>query len=168
MQVLAHPITSHQIALIFQGSGTGQQLPCRLTGFRPISHQYDNIVIQGIGLTAPTRKAQVVARQEQHAESGILDKGMLVAWRIELVFVAKGEQMVLVIVGYAVVPSVDKIMAVAERPILQFHCQTARDGTMMLSGGVLHPQECRIGGFVGGDAMRLRGKSRAPHFGQHI
>ena len=168
MLVLAHPIASHQIALILQRSGTGQQLPSRLTGFRPIGHQYDDIVVQGVGITTPTRKAQVVAGEQQHTPSGILDNGVFLTRCVEFVLVTIGEQMVFVIVDHAAVSSVDKIMAVTERTVLQFYCQTARNGTMVMRCCFLHPQQCRISGFVGSNAMRLRGKTRAPHLGQHI
>ena len=168
MLILAYPIATHQIALILQRTGTSQQLPRRLTGFRPVSHQHDDIVVQGIGITAPTRKAQVVARQQQDAESSIIDNGMILPWGIELVLVTIGEQVVFVIVGHAVVPAVNEIVAIAECAVRQFHSQTARDGTMVLAGGVFHPQQCWVRGLIGSDAMRLGGKTRAPHFRQDI
>ena len=168
MLILAHPIATHQIALILQCTGTSQHLPGRLTGFRPVSHQHNDIVVQGVSIPAPTRKAQVVARQQQDAESCIIDNGMILSWGIELVLVAIGEQMVLVIVGYAVVPAVNEIVAIAEGTVRQLYSQTARDGTMVLAGSVFHPQQCRVRGLIGSNTMRLRSKPRAPHFRQDI
>ena len=168
MLVFAHPIACHQIALILQRSGTSQQLPSRLTGFRPVSHQYHNIVVQGVSITAPTRKAQVVTRQQQHAESCIVDNGMILPWGIELVFVSESEKMMFIVKRYAIIPSIHKIVTITECAVRQLYSQTARDGTMVLAGGFFHPQQCRVRGLVGSDAMRLGGKTRAPHLWQDI
>ena len=97
MLVFSYPITGHQIALILQCTGSSQQLPSRLAAFRPVGHQHDNIVVQGTRITAPTREAQVVAGQQQYAESGVFDDGMILTRRVELVFVSESEKMMFIV-----------------------------------------------------------------------
>ena len=168
IMIVAHSITPHQIALIFQRPGTRQQLPGRLTTFGPISYQHNDIVVQGIGISAPTREAQIVARQQQQTESGIIDSGMILARGIEFILVSKSEKMMFIVIGYTIIPSINKIVTITECAIVQFHCQTARDGAMVLAGGGFHPRQCRIRGFVGSNTMRLGSKPSAPHLRQDI
>ena len=59
-------------------------------------------------------------------------------------------------------------VTVAEGAVSQSYRQTATNGALPFLGLLFHPLQCSAALLVGGNALGLRGKSRAPHLGQHI
>ena len=166
--VVAYTIDTHQIALVLDGSRLGEHLPGFLTGVGPVGNNDDGVVFASGGITAPTRKAQVVAGQYEQAPTFVLDDEVTVAWRKILVFVTIRKEVVLVVVVGLPRPAVDEIVTIAECAVSKVDSHTAADGTMIALGSILHPLQRSVGMLLVSDMVRLGGKSRAPHLGQHI
>ena len=74
--VVAHAVAADEIGLILHRTGTGENLPGILTALWPVGYGDDGIILQGIRITAPDGEPQVVARQEQNAETTVFHDGM--------------------------------------------------------------------------------------------
>ena len=166
--VVAYTIDTHQIALVLDGSRLGEHLPGFLTGVGPVGNNDDGVVFASGGITAPTRKAQVVAGQYEQAPTFVLDDEVTVAWRKILVFVTIRKEVALVVVVGLPRPAVDEIVTIAECAVGKVDSHTAAEGTMIATGSILHPLQRSVGMLLVSDMVRLGGKSRAPHLGQHI
>ena len=97
--IVTDAVDANHIALIFDGTGSGQQVPRRLTGFRPVGDDDNSVVLTTSSIAAPTRKAQVITGQQEQAEPGIADNSMFLTWSIIAVFVTIGKEVVFVIIG---------------------------------------------------------------------
>ena len=70
-------------------------------------------IIDGIGIAAPARKAQVVTRKYEHAPTLIVYNQLVPSWRITFIFVTISKKMALIIVRYHPRPTVNEIVAIA-------------------------------------------------------
>ena len=168
VMIVAHSIDANQITLVLYGPCPRQQLPGRLARLGPVGYTDDGIILSPVSIAAPAGKAQVVAGQQQQSETAVRHDAMLLPGGIIAVLVAIAEEVVLVVEVEIPAASVGKIMAIAESAVGQPHRQTAADGTLPLAGRLLHPAQGSIVVSVTGYTLRLSGKTRAPHFGQHI
>ena len=166
--IVAYPVATEEIGLVLDGTGTCEQLPSILARLRPIGNDDDGIVLHTCGITAPTGETQVITGEQQESETTIADDGMLLSRRIVTVLMTIGEEVVFVVTTDGARRAVDEIVTITVAAVLQAYGQAAADGTMTGSGLRLHPSQCGIAGFVRGYPLRLCGKSRAPHLGQHV
>ena len=112
--VIAHTVASDEISLILHRTGSCENLPGILTTLRPVSYGNDGIVGQGVRITAPDGETQVIAGQQQDAETAVFHDGMGRAGLIVTVFVTVCEEMVFIIICLAAGTAVDEIMTVDE------------------------------------------------------
>ena len=110
--VVANTITADEIRLIFHRPCSGQDLPGILTTLRPIGHGDDGIVLEGVRITAPDGETQVVAGQQQDAETAVFHDGMGRARLIVTVFMAVSEEVVFIIIYFALRTAIDEIMTI--------------------------------------------------------
>ena len=110
--VVAYTVAADEISLILHRTGTGKDLPGVLTTLRPVGYGDDGIVLEGVGITAPDGEPQVVAGQQQDAETAVFHDGMGRTGLIVTVFVAVSKEMVFIIICLAARTAVDEIMTV--------------------------------------------------------
>ena len=110
--VIAHTVASDEISLIFHRTGSCENLPGILTTLGPVRHGNDGIVGQGVRITAPDGETQVIAGQQQDAETTVFHDGMGRAGLIVTVFVAVSEEVVFIIICLAARTAVDEIMTI--------------------------------------------------------
>ena len=110
--VVAHTVAADEISLILHRTGTGKDLPGVLTTLRPVGYGDDDIVLEGVRITAPDGKAQVVAGQQQDAETTVFYDGMGRARLIITVFMAVSEEVVFIIICLVAGTAVDEIMTI--------------------------------------------------------
>ena len=99
--VVAYSVAAYEISLIFHGTGSCENLPGVLTTLRPVGYGDDSVVSQGVRITAPDGETQVVAGQQQDAETAVFHDGMGRAGLIVTVFVAVSEEVVFIIICLA-------------------------------------------------------------------
>ena len=112
--VIAHTVASDEISLILHRTGSCENLPGILTTLGPVRHGNDGIVGQGVRIAAPDGETQVVAGQQQDAETAVFHDGMGRAGLIETVFVAVSEEVVFIIICLVAGTAVDEIMTIDE------------------------------------------------------
>ena len=110
--VVAHTVAADEISLILHRTGTGKDLPGVLTTLRPVGYGDDGIVLEGVRITAPDGETQVVAGQQQDAETAVFHDGMGIARLIVTVFMAVSEEVVFIIIGLVARTTVDEIMTI--------------------------------------------------------
>ena len=110
--VVAHTVAADEISLILHRTGTGKDLPGVLTTLRPVGYGDDGIVLEGVRITAPDGETQVVASQQQDAETAVFHDGMGIARLIVTVFMAISEEVVFIIIGLAARTTIDEIMTI--------------------------------------------------------
>ena len=99
--IVAHTITADEISLILHSTSTGKNLPGVLTTLWPVGYDDDGIVGQSVRIAAPDGETQVVAGQQQDAETAVFHDGMGRAGLIVTVFVAVSEEVVFIIICLA-------------------------------------------------------------------
>ena len=110
--VVAYTITADEISLILHCPCSCQDLPGILTTLRPVRHSDDGIVLQGVSISAPYRESQVITGQKQDAKTTVFNDGMCIAWLIVTVFMAVSEEVVFIIIYFALRTAIDEIMTI--------------------------------------------------------
>ena len=96
--VVAHTVAADEISLILHGTSSCENLPGVLTTLWPIGYGDDGIVGQSVRIAAPDGETQVVASQQQDAETAVFHDGMGIARLIVTVFMAISEEVVFIII----------------------------------------------------------------------
>ena len=99
--VVAYSVAAYEISLILHSSGSCKNLPGILTTLRPVGYGNDGIIGQSVRIAAPDGETQVVAGQQQDAETAVFHDGMGRAGLIVTVFVAVSEEVVFIIICLA-------------------------------------------------------------------
>ena len=110
--VVAYTVAADEISLILHRTGSCENLPGVLTTLRPVGYGDDGIVLEGVRITAPDGETQVVAGQQQDAETAVFHDGMGIARLIVTVFMAVSEEVVFIIIGLVARTTVDEIMTI--------------------------------------------------------
>jgi hypothetical protein len=167
-RIISHTVDTHKIALVLDGTGLSEHLPGLLTGVGPVGHQDDGVILPPRSITAPTGEAEVIASEQQKAETSIFHDGMVISRCIALVLMTIGEEVMLVVNNLMTGAAVDEIVAIDIMSVSETNGQAATHGTMMALCGSHHPLKGCVVAFWMSDALWLRGKTGAPHLGQHI
>ena len=99
--VVTYTVAADEISLILHGTSSCENLPGVLTTLWPVGYGNDGIVGQRVGIAAPDGETQVVAGQQQDAETAVFHDGMGRAGLIVTVFVAVSEEVVFIIICLA-------------------------------------------------------------------
>ena len=112
--VVANTVAADEISLILHRTGSCENLPGVLTTLRPVGYGDDGIVSQSVRIAAPDGETQVVAGQQQDAETAVFHDGMGRARLIVTVFMAVSEEVVFIIICLVAGTAVDEIMTIDE------------------------------------------------------
>ena len=110
--VVAYSVAAYEISLILHSSGSCENLPGVLTTLRPVGYGDDGIVLEGVRITAPDGETQVVTGQQQDTETAVFHDGMDIARLIVTVFMAISEEVVFIIIYFALRTAIDEIMTI--------------------------------------------------------
>lgn len=170
MQIIANAVNARHVALVFNGSRTQQNVPCRLAAGRPRRHIDDEVVRVFRRVARGHGKAEVVTDLRQNANVAHLHHHALATGKIMGIFSAVAKEMALGVVANAAVwphdkQGVDKPTAAQARFCLP--SQRTSNAGIQFFGLPQHPFVAHLRllqrVLVGRDI-----KSRTPHFGQDI
>ena len=166
--IVPHSIHPYKITLVLHGTGTGQNLPSRLTRCRPVGNEQNAVILTPRPVTAPAGEAQIITGEQQPSHPAITDDGTLRPGCVVPVLAAMGEEVALVVKRHTILTTIDKVEAITISSVGQSDSQTATDGTTALTCRLPHPPQGSIVSLITDHAGRFCDKPRAPHFGKHI